>query len=265
MQGRASPKYKGQYQAHPVNNWQSEFEFASQNGFSSIEFIIDLDQWEFNPLVSYKEINEVNKQIDLFNVNVTSVCCDFFMDVPFHAKSPKDITLAHEILTKIIECSAHINLTTLVIPCVDRSSFSNTKDIDKFVIEISSRLQELNKNNLRLSLETDLSPIDFKLLLDKLPDNVGVNYDTGNSAALGYDFIDEFKTYGSRINDIHLKDRKYGGQSVIFGTGDVDFPGLLYQINLLKYQGPIIMQAFRNEIGTDVLLTQLEYLRAQGW
>lgn len=265
MQGRAAPKYMGHYQAHPVNYWQSEFEFASLHGFSQIEFIIDFDLWELNPLVSKRGIQEVNAYINQSNVNVASVCCDVFMDKSFHSNSSTVVSLAHEILTKIIETCSQTSIKILVIPCVDRSSFSDNKDIDRFIIEITSRLYELEKNDLRLSLETDLSPSDFKLMLDKLPESVGVNYDTGNSASLGYSFIDEFNLYGSRINDVHLKDRKHGGGSVFLGTGDVDFEGILYQIKRLKYQGPIIMQAYRNEIGTDVLLSQFEYLREHGW
>ena len=41
-----------------------------------------------------------------------------------------------------------------------------------------------------------------------------VNYDTGNSAALGYDPDEEFKSYGHKITDLHIKDR-------LLGTGPV--------------------------------------------
>ena len=265
MQGRASPKYKGQYQAHPVNNWEGEFKFASENSFSSIEFIIDLDQWEYNPLVSRSGVTSVEKYVKQYDVPVNTVCCDFLMDIPLHSSNQTDIDLAHEILTKIIEYGPQINLNTLVIPCVDRSRLSDPKDMDRFVIEVLSRLGELEKSGMFVSLETDLSPQEFQSLLTKFPENVGVNYDSGNSASLGYDMNEEFQLYGERINDIHLKDRKYRGGSVRLGDGDVNFIKLLEQVKLLNYSGPIIMQAYRDEVGTDILLDQFNFLRELGW
>ena len=59
MQGRAGPKYLGKYQAHPVGNWSHEFEFAQDNNFSCIEFIVDLDEWESNPLFSPGGIKKI--------------------------------------------------------------------------------------------------------------------------------------------------------------------------------------------------------------
>ena len=42
MQGRLLPKYKGRYQAHPVNYWQDEFRIANEIGLDCIEFILSL-------------------------------------------------------------------------------------------------------------------------------------------------------------------------------------------------------------------------------
>ena len=36
MQGRLVPKYKGRYQAHPVNYWQSEFQLAANIGSQAV-------------------------------------------------------------------------------------------------------------------------------------------------------------------------------------------------------------------------------------
>ena len=57
---------------------------------------------------------------------------------------------------------------------------------------------------------------------------------------------EEFRCYGSKITDIHIKDRLIGGKSVILGT-NADF-GKIFKL-LLKYQykGLIIFQAFRDD------------------
>ena len=53
MQGRLLPKYQGRYQAHPVGYWQDEFSVAAEVGLDCIEFILDYNQVEENPLFSH--------------------------------------------------------------------------------------------------------------------------------------------------------------------------------------------------------------------
>ena len=50
MQGRLLPKYNGRYQAHPVGYWMEEFEIARSIDLDLIEFILDFNEVEKNPL-----------------------------------------------------------------------------------------------------------------------------------------------------------------------------------------------------------------------
>ena len=53
---------------------------------------------------------------------------------------------------------------------------------------------------------TDLSPTKFKQFLSEMPSKkITVNYDTGNSASLGYDINEEFKAYGKKFQIFILK------------------------------------------------------------
>ncbi len=51
IQGRLLPKYQERYQAHPINYWQNEFEIANEIGLDCIEFILDFNEVELNPLL----------------------------------------------------------------------------------------------------------------------------------------------------------------------------------------------------------------------
>ena len=62
MQGRLLPKYKGRYQAHPVGYWQDEFPKAAELGLDCIEFILDYNDAEQNPLMT----QEGSKKFKLF-------------------------------------------------------------------------------------------------------------------------------------------------------------------------------------------------------
>ena len=83
------------------------------------------------------------------------------------------------------------------------------------------------ETGVELHLETSLGPAEFAKLLDGIPHpKLKVNYDSGNSASLGYAPADEFAAYGDRIGSVHIKDRVLNGGTVPLGTGDTDFPAL---------------------------------------
>ena len=151
------------------------------------------------------------------------------MESPFHSQNPAKVKKSQLVISNLLSNLAILQVKDLVIPCVDQSSLVNENDIERFICNIQPIVELACKYNINLSLETDLHPVVFGQLLALLPsNNVTVNYDTGNSAALGYSPIEEFSTYGNRISDIHIKDRKYNAGSVFLGTGDVKFDIFFY-------------------------------------
>ena len=91
-----------------------------------------------------------------------------------------------------------------------------------------------------------------------------VNYDIGNSASLGYNPAEELSAYGERISDIHIKDRTLGGGPVILGTGNADIPGFFTLLERFNYDGPYIMQVYRDDEGYSIFKEQLDWLLTQG-
>ena len=78
MQGRLLPKYKGRYQAHPVGYWQDEFPKAAELGLDCIEFILDYNDADQNPLISLEGRKEIQAVCERTGVKVLSVCADYF-------------------------------------------------------------------------------------------------------------------------------------------------------------------------------------------
>lgn len=262
MQGRLLPKYDGRYQAHPLGYWHKEFDIAARAGFEYIEFILDHNDAELNPLMSTEGVKEIIRQIEKTNVGVRSVCADYFMEAPLHHR---DIAIADsslEVLKRLMHNSKEIGIRDIVIPCVDQSSLTDEPAKQRFVKRLRP-LQELaEKLSINLSLETDLGPDAFGSLLSEFSSSrITVNYDTGNSASLGYDPIKEFESYGFRISDIHIKDRKLKGGSVLLGTGDADFNAFFKALANIYYDGPFIMQAFRDDEGLTITKQQFTWLQ----
>ncbi len=262
MQGRLLPKYKGRYQAHPIGYWKDEFEIANSLGLDLIEFILDYNNYEENPLMSLsgcKEIDEISNQS---GVKVKTICADYFMEAPLHSTNLRVATLSATVLRELILNSQTIGITDIIIPLVDQSSLANSESRDRFIYALSPFLVDLEAQNINLNLETDLGPSEFKQLLLQIGSNrVTVNYDTGNSAGLGYNPAQEFAAYGHQITDIHIKDRLNGGSSVCLGQGNADFAKIFKCVQDCGYNGPFIMQAFRDDEGLEIFKLQLNWLR----
>ncbi len=262
MQGRLLPKYKGRYQAHPVGYWKEEFPIASKLGLDSIEFILDFNEVEQNPLLAPGGIQDIKKVEQSSGIKVRSICADYFMEAPIHSNDNFVVEKSINILNQLILNASSMNVRDIVVPCVDQSSLKNKKDIDNFVSNIKSITSTAEKTNINISLETDLAPLPFANLLDSINSkNVTVNYDTGNSAALGYDPEEEFKSYGHKITDLHIKDRLYGDVSVELGTGNTNFSKIVKLMTKYEYTGIIIFQAFRDDEGVEIFKRQFNWFK----
>ena len=263
MQGRLLPKYQGRYQAHPIGYWEDEFEIAASLGVDLIEFILDYNDFEENPLMSASGCEKIIEIANQSGVKVKTICADYFMDAPLHSTDLNVATLSAAVLRELIINSRTIGVTDIVLPLVDQSSVRDSESQDQFIRAIEPFLPYLDENNMNLNLETDLDPTAFKNLLNQInSDRVTVNYDTGNSAGLGYDPEQEFAAYGDRITDIHIKDRVKNGFSVCLGQGSADFTQIFKCVQNYGYSGPFIMQAFRDDDGLEIFKTQLTWLRS---
>jgi L-ribulose-5-phosphate 3-epimerase UlaE len=259
MQGRLLPKYNNRYQAHPVGFWEEEFIIASGLNLQYIEFIFDYNEFELNPLYSKIGINKIKEIIQKTSVGVRSVCADFFMESPFHSINPLVVKQSQLVISNLLTNIAELGVKELVIPCVDQSSLLNENDFNRFIHNIQPIVELATLYNINLALETDLHPIIFGQFLDLLPyNNITVNYDTGNSASLGFNPIEEFSIYGNRISDIHIKDRKLNSGSVFLGTGDVKFDLFFDALKSISYKSPFILQVYRDDEGISVFRKQLE-------
>ena len=110
----------------------------------------------------------------------------------------------------------------------------------------------MKRNGLRVAFETDLNPSDtVEFLSDFDPDLFGINYDIGNSASNGYLYSEEFSAYGSRILNVHVKDRNFGGGTVPLGDGDALLNETLSALEILGYSGRYILQTARCYDGRD--------------
>jgi hexulose-6-phosphate isomerase len=262
MQGRLLPKYEGRYQAHPVDYWEAEYEIAAELGLDCIEFIVDYNDIERNPFFRPGGIDEIIKVSEASGVVTRTICADYLMIAPLHGDNESLSQRSKKLLLQLIKKGNEIGISEIVIPCVDGASIKQPESRERFVSRLPALVELAEKLTVNLCLETDLSPDEFGALLQLLNSKcITVNYDIGNSAALGYDPREEFESYGESISDLHIKDRVLGGGPVFLGTGDANFGVVFDQLKKINYDGPSIMQAYRDDEGLEIFSQQLEFIK----
>ncbi len=168
MQGRLLPKYQGRYQAHPVGYWQDEFPIAQKLGLDCIEFILDYNDAEQNPLMTWEGCKEIQAVCERTGVKVMSVCADYFMEAPLHSENNQKSERSIEVLQQLLKTAAELGVRDIVIPCVDQSSIKNEQVRAIFIETITTVIPNAERSGVNLSLETDLDAKQFGELLSSL-------------------------------------------------------------------------------------------------
>lgn len=245
MQGRLSHSINNTIQAFPEKSWIEEFELGKKISINSIEWIFDT--YNKNPIMN-NQISEINNYISKFEIKVNSICADYFMTNKLFNESEQNIKKNLGILKKLAKNSKKIGAKIIEIPLVDNSSLKTEEHKKELVSNLKKIIPEIKELGLIFTLETDLEPKEFLNLLEMFEKNtVYANYDTGNSASLGYDVNEEFKILKDKIKNIHLKDRIRNGTTVPFGLGDTNFEEFFKILKKSEYSGDLIMQGARIE------------------
>jgi hexulose-6-phosphate isomerase len=246
LQGRLSAMVDGKIQAFPWNEWREEFPRAHALGLSRIEWTIDQDRLRENPLTTaagQKEILELSRRNALQPVSLTGDC---FMQAPFwKAEGETQKSLVAD-LDLVLGSCATLGIEFVVIPLVDNGRIENDAQTEILRRVLLDRAASLSKQGVRIVFESDLPPAPLARFIEQFPRHVfGINYDSGNSAALGYDSAEEISAYAPRILNVHVKDRLLGGTTVPLGSGAADLAKAIRLIEQSGYRGQYVLQTAR--------------------
>lgn len=257
MSGRLSPIINDEIQAFPTHNWKQEFQLANKAEFTVIEWVFDLNP---NPILSKSGLEEMKELSNKFNISLNSICCDYFMERPLFDVSSENLEKNLDVLKNLISSCSYLGINLIEIPLVDQTSLKNDEQKLQFTEAINRIIPSL-EDETRIVLETDLPPTEFNDFLKNFDNSkVGANYDTGNSASLGYDILDEFEAIGDKIVNIHIKDRLFHGKTVPFGMGNTDFEKFFSELSKLNYEGDLIIQGARNDSYEEPVETCKKYI-----
>ena len=253
MQGRLCPPEHGRIQSFPLNAWRTEFPRAEEAGLQAIEWIYDVEDAETNPIVNEAGLAEMRQLSKKHGVAVQSLCADYFMPHPFlRATGPQWEERLRKLEWLLGQCHS-ADIHHVVLPFVDNSRIDTAQDRAD-VLKLFQRLQEtLERLDMQIHLETSLGPEVFRSFIAEIGNpRVRINYDSGNSASLGFAAEDEWNAYGNLVGSVHIKDRVKGGGTVALGTGHADFAGLARSLQRFNYEGRFILQVARGTAGDEV-------------
>lgn len=246
MQGRLSALVDNKIQAFPWSEWREEFPRAKALGLTRMEWTIDQERLRENPLVNVEGQREILELSRKNGVRIPSLTGDCFMQAPFWKVDAvvRDALVAD--LDLLLAASSRIGIEFVVIPLVDNGKIERESESDTLKRVLLARSESIARRNVKIVFESDLPPRELAQFMEAFPAGVfGVNYDSGNSASLGYDSTEEVEAYAPRILNVHVKDRIRGGTTVPLGTGNADLAKTIRLIERSGYKGQYILQTAR--------------------
>lgn len=250
IQGRLCKQVDGKIQAFPWRDWESEFPVAVGIDIRVMEWTLDQDRLYDNPLMTFEGQARIRKLCQQYRIAIPSLTGDCFMQAPFWKASGQDKAALEADFIAIARACAEVDIEMIVVPLVDNGRLENEQQEEALLAFMLAQSDMFRTLGLRIIFESDFTPHELARFIGRLPaDAFGVNYDIGNSAALGYKPEEEFAAYGHRIVNVHIKDRVLGGTTVPLGKGNADFPAVFGLLREAGYAGYLIMQTARAEDG----------------
>jgi L-ribulose-5-phosphate 3-epimerase len=246
MQGRLSPLINGRIQAFPWEFWKNEFPFAQQINIKLMEWTLDQERLFENPLLTEVGQAEIRFLSQQHGIGIPSLTGDCFMQSPlWKVQGSERIGLERDFVEIAKGCAA-VGITMMVLPLVDNGRLENMAQEDDLVAFLESQSGFLVAHGLKVLFESDYAPQELARFIARLDSSLfGINYDIGNSAALGFNPQEEFANYGARILNVHIKDRVLGGTTVPLGKGSANFDTVFASLAKVNYQGNFILQTAR--------------------
>lgn len=257
VQGRLLPPVKGNIQAFPKDQWEEEFSLAREVGFDGIEWIFDGEE---NPLLNSSGRRSVRKLIRGSGVEIPSVSADYLMFNPIFGVTKKKSVA---VLKKLISACGELGISRINVPLEDQSELKNLCDVTDAIFGLRECLPFAKRRSIVLAIECSLAPHNLLTLMKNINHPwFKINYDLGNSVALGYDTDVALRLLAPYLGGIHIKDRtRLYGSTVPLGTGDTDFKVHFRTLREIGYRGWYIIQGARGEDETKTARTYLSFVR----
>ena len=249
LQGRLTDAPFGRLQFYP-KDYKPEFKLAKNIGFQYLEMFTERKYNTDNPLWKNENIN-VLKKLCIKNNKLISYS---FVD-DYILKNKIDNKLKSYYKNLILRLKK-LNIKILTVPFygINQITKKNFENYIKFIIFLSKRC---SKSDIKLCIESNMSPDLFFTIKKKIKKNFYFTFDTGNRILLKRDLIQDLRTFDNSIKHIHIKDKDSKKQNVQLGKGLVNFKKFFFNLKEINYHGGLTLETAR---GRDPILSAKKIL-----
>ena len=246
IQGRLSNLVDGKIQAFPWDDWKKEFQIASDLNIKLMEWTLDQERLYESPLMTDEGQTEIRDLMQKYSIKIDSLTGDCFMQAPYWKAEGDARDALIEDFKNIIKSCSNLSIKYIVVPLVDNGSVENETHKKSLFAGLNTLSDQLRREDVKIVFESDYDANKLAEFIAELDDTLfAINYDVGNSAALGYKPDEEIRAYGNRIWNVHIKDRILNGTTVALGQGDADFDTVFKELQKYNYDGNFILQTAR--------------------
>ena len=265
LQGRLSDPIGANTEAFRWDRWRNEFPTAQKCGFGIMEWTIGQEHILMNALMSASGRDEIRQLCGEFEISIPSLSADFVTQAPFYRVCGPERLARLDVLAAVVEACADIGIGLIVVPLLGGGEVRTLKEMESLRSGCLHIISVLDAAGVVLAFQSDLGPTQLASFIGQYPaDRFGISYDTGSSAAHGFDSDQEIVAYGNRIVNVHVKDWSWDGGGLP-GSGNSHLACSLSRLRRAGYQGNLILETPRAANSHAGLLVQYRAIAAACW
>jgi len=262
IQGRLSPPLRGKIQSFPLQTWEKEFPMAKACGYNAIEWVFEFEGYEENPIWTDEGIRKIKNVSQEHQIDIPSICSDFFMKQRFFRTSPEERKQAVRVLKKLLHQGGFLGVHRILLPILEEAEIQTDKEQNELVACLRECFDVASRYHIELAIESNLDTSRYSTLMEQLSHPLArIYYDMGNRAAMGYDLEKDILTLRRWISGVHVKDRKRFGETVPLGEGDVNFGTCFRALRRTRFQGSYIVQGARGGEEVDTARRYFQFVK----
>ena len=232
MQGRLCTPVDGHIQEFPHKHWRNEVDQIKQLGLHGVEWLVTNKSYPSNPILENGTFSKYP---------IISVCLDVIID------SRIDDAV---FLDDVISSCYNSGVRRFTIPLLEESDMRSDSRRRLFCDRIEGLGSRFCDATFSFEAELEMDKLDDIVLLR---DNFKVTYDTGNITSFGIDHEEYINHFKHKIDNVHLKDRTFGANTVYPSTGDTNFSKIFKLLKFIGYNGAYVIQTARGKTGSEAI------------
>ncbi len=237
------------------------FPKAKELEFQGIELGIGLD-YRKDPLWTGDGFmrQAIKEEARLTGVEAASICLHL---LNHKENSPASDRAEHreagrEIIRNTIDACAHIGASVILVPFFGTAALKSEEQIQFLIGEMRELSTIAEDKGVCLSLETSLEAPELVRIVESVgSDYLRVYFDTGNTASIGHDMVQEIETLGEHIAQVHVKD--YPSRTL--GEGNVDFDETVGTLKKVGFNGYLVLETPASDDSAGAASSNLTYIR----